>query len=93
MARDLGYPAEEGKISVDEWRDGCASGAITEVFACGTAAVVTPSGTVKGDSLPNGSFTVGDGSAGPVTAALKDRLVGIQTGQRPDTHGWMHKLT
>jgi branched-chain amino acid aminotransferase len=90
VATDLGYSAEEGKISVEEWRDGCASGAITEVFGCGTAAVVTPIGEVRG---VDGSFTVGDGSGGgPVTAALRERLVGIQTGQSPDTHGWMHRL-
>jgi branched-chain amino acid aminotransferase len=90
VAGDLGYTAEEGKISVEEWRDGCESGAITEVFGCGTAAVVTPIGEVRG---ANGSFSVGNGTgAGPVTAALRERLVGIQQGNVPDTHGWMHKL-
>ena len=47
LASDLGYTAEEGKISTDEWREGNASGALTEVFACGTAAVITPVGAVK----------------------------------------------
>ena len=43
----LGHRVEERRFSVDEWRDGVASGRITEVFACGTAAVVTPVGTLK----------------------------------------------
>lgn len=43
LAGDLGYLAEEGKISVDLWRAGCESGELTEVFACGTAAVITRS--------------------------------------------------
>ena len=47
VAADLGIPAEEGTISVEQWRDGVASGEITEVFGCGTAAVVTPLGRVK----------------------------------------------
>lgn len=89
LAADLGITAEEGKISTDEWREGCASGAITEVFACGTAAVVTPVGSV--DSA-EGDFTVGDGTPGPVSMALRERLVAIQTGQSPDTHGWMRTL-
>jgi branched-chain amino acid aminotransferase len=89
VAADLGYIAEEGKISVEEWRDGCASGAITEVFGCGTAAVVTPLGRVRG---VDGEFTIGDGTAGPVTLALRERLVGIQTGRVEDTHGWMTQL-
>ncbi|GAB2480772.1 branched-chain amino acid transaminase [Jatrophihabitans fulvus] len=89
VASDLGYVPEEGKISVDEWREGAESGQITEVFGCGTAAVVTPIGTVKGES---GEFTVGDGTMGPVTSALRERLVGIQTGRVADTHGWMTPL-
>ena len=44
LAGDLGYGAEEGKVSTDEWQAGNESGAITEVFACGTAAVITPVG-------------------------------------------------
>src|SRR6266705_294966 len=48
LAPELGIPADEGRISLAQWRAGCESGEITEVFACGTAAVVSPVGTVKG---------------------------------------------
>ena len=44
LAGGLGLQVQERRVSVDQWRDGVASGAITEVFACGTAAVVTPLG-------------------------------------------------
>jgi branched-chain amino acid aminotransferase len=40
----------------------------------------------------NGSWTVGDGSPGPVTMRLREQLVGIQFGQQPDPHGWVHKI-
>jgi branched-chain amino acid aminotransferase len=89
LAGDLGYSAEEGKISTDEWREGNESGALTEVFACGTAAVITPVGAVKSKTH---SWTIGDGTPGPITMQLREHLVGVQTGQQPDTHGWMHKL-
>jgi branched-chain amino acid aminotransferase len=89
VAAELGYTAEEGKVSTDEWREGNASGALTEVFACGTAAVITPVGSVKS---ANGSWTVGDGGSGPITMQLRERLLGLQTGAVPDTHGWMHRL-
>ncbi|NBV90212.1 MAG: branched-chain amino acid aminotransferase, partial [Actinobacteria bacterium] len=46
LAGDLGLPASEETISVSQWREDCASGEITEVFACGTAAVITPVGKV-----------------------------------------------
>jgi branched-chain amino acid aminotransferase len=89
LGPDLGIPAHEGKISVEDWRTGCASGEITEVFACGTAAVITPVGAVRSAS---GDWLVGDGTAGPVTTRLRQELVGIQTGTRPDPYGWIHPL-
>jgi len=89
LAPELGIPATEGKISVDEWRAGCASGEITEVFACGTAAVITPVGTIEG---AGGGWTVGDGTPGPVTMRLREELLGIQFGHLADPHGWIHKI-
>jgi branched-chain amino acid aminotransferase len=89
VAADLGYTAEEGKISTDEWRQGAESGAISEVFACGTAAVVTPIGAV--DSAAGG-WTVGDGTPGPVSLRLREQLLALQTGRTDDPHGWMHRL-
>jgi branched-chain amino acid aminotransferase len=89
LARDLGIPADEGRISIEEWRDGNASGHLSEVFACGTAAVITPVGRVKG---PDGEWLVGSGEPGPVTMRLREELVGIQYGDRPDPYGWIHKI-
>ena len=89
VAKDLGYGAEERRISTDEWQAGNASGEITEVFACGTAAVITPVGAVKS---AGGSWQVGTGEAGSVTMQLRDALLDVQTGVGPDPHGWMHQL-
>src|SRR5581483_9569792 len=89
VATELGYSAEEGKVSTDEWQAGNASGAISEVFACGTAAVITPVGSVKSE---HASWTVGDGGPGPITMQLREQLLAIQTGRQPDRHGWMHRL-
>lgn len=89
IAADLGHEVSEGRISVDDWREGNADGSLTEVFACGTAAVITPVGSVKS---ARGSWTVGDGEPGAVTMKLRRALLDIQTGAAPDTHGWMHRL-
>jgi branched-chain amino acid aminotransferase len=86
---DLGYTCEEGKISTDEWQSGNVSGELSEVFACGTAAVITPVGFVKS---AHASWTVGDGTPGPITQQLRGALLDIQTGVAPDSHGWMHTL-
>ncbi|WP_062435901.1 branched-chain amino acid aminotransferase [Herbidospora daliensis] len=89
FAADLGLTAEEGRLSIEEWQAGCESGELTEVFACGTAAVVTPVGSVKGADR---AWTVGDGTPGPVTLKIREELMGIQYGTRPDPHTWVHKI-
>ncbi len=89
LAPELGIPATEGRISVAQWRRACADSDITEVFACGTAALVTPVGAVDG---PSGGWTVADGNPGPVTTRLRQELIGIQYGHRPDPFGWIYKV-
>ena len=89
LAADHGFEAEEGKISTEEWRAGCADGSLTEVFACGTAAVITPVGAVKS---AQGSWTVGDGKPGDISMRLRRSLVDIQRGVAPDPHHWMHPI-
>lgn len=88
LGRDQGLDVQERRITFNEWKDGVASGDIQEVFACGTAAVITPIGQVAdGEEIhatPSTDF--------PVANALRERLVGIQTGTAEDTHGWMHRL-
>ncbi len=88
LAADLGYQVAEERISVSDWREGNASGAISEVFACGTAAVITPVGQVKSR---NRSWIVGDGSPGVVTTRLRQALLDIQVGRAPDPHGWTRR--
>ncbi len=90
VAVDHGIRADEEPISVGDWRDGCASGEITEVFACGTAAVITPVGQVK--SRQSGAWAISGGQTGPVTMQLRQALLDIQTGAAPDHHNWMHAI-
>ncbi|MSO25211.1 MAG: branched-chain amino acid aminotransferase [Candidatus Planktophila sp.] len=89
VAADLGYKVEETMISVDDWRDGVQSGLITEIFACGTAAVVAPVGSAKSSM---GTWVTGDGTPGPITAQIRNTLLGIQHGEVTDTHHWMTKV-
>lgn len=90
VAADLGIKADEGQISIEDWREGCASGEITEVFACGTAAVITPVGHVK--TRTSGSWEIGGGGTGVVTSQLRQALLDIQTGAAPDRHNWLHGI-
>ncbi|MDQ4137272.1 MAG: branched-chain amino acid aminotransferase [Actinomycetota bacterium] len=89
LARDRGHEVQERRVSIDEWREGVASGDIVEVFACGTAAVITPIAQLKG-----ADFTIGDpdSPAGELTMSLRQELTDIQYGRLPDRHGWLSRL-
>ena len=89
IARDLGYEVEERKVDVDEWRKGAADGSVVEVFACGTAAVITPIGALR---WPGGEAVAGTGEPGAVTMQLRKALMDVQYGRAEDTHGWMHRV-
>ena len=89
LARDKGMTVREEPYAIDQWRADAASGKLREVFACGTAAVVTPIGTVKGS---DGDFTIGNGEGGETTDLLRDALVGIQRGRIEGPEGWVRKV-
>ena len=89
VAKDLGYKVEEVMLSIDDWRDGVASGEITEIFACGTAAVVSAVGAAKSEF---GTWTTGDGKPRPITMQIRETLLGIQHGTIEDKHGWNVKV-
>ncbi|MFC5380453.1 branched-chain amino acid aminotransferase [Aquipuribacter nitratireducens] len=88
LAKELGHEVEERKVSVEEWRDGVASGDITEVLACGTAAVVTPLGRLAWDG---GEVVMGE-EPGETTMRIRSRLLDIQYGREADEHGWLRRL-
>jgi branched-chain amino acid aminotransferase len=88
LAGKMGHQVEERKVSIDEWRDGVTHGEITEVFACGTAAVVTPVGRLSWDGGSTPEVT----EAGEVTMAIRKALVDIQYGRADDTFGWMRRI-
>jgi branched-chain amino acid aminotransferase len=90
LAKELGLEPQERRIEIDEWKDGVASGDVTEVFACGTAAVVTPVGELRweGGSAPS---TAGE-EGGEVTRAIRRRLLDVQYGRVEDHHGWLTRL-
>ncbi|WP_397576279.1 branched-chain amino acid aminotransferase [Sphingorhabdus sp.] len=89
LARAQGLNVREERYAMDQWRADAESGRLVEVFACGTAAVVTPVGTVKSTQ---GDFTIGAGGAGQMTQQIRTKLVDIQRGAAADTHGWVQRI-
>ena len=89
LAKDAGLTVRELPYAIDQWQADAESGKLTESFACGTAAVITPVGKVtRGEN----SFTIGAGGPGQITEMLKGKLVDIQRGRAADPHGWVTRL-
>jgi branched-chain amino acid aminotransferase len=89
LATEFGLTPVERRISVDEVLEGIAAGTVAELFACGTAAVITPIGSLKNEQ---GVFTVGSGEAGETTMALRKNLLDVQYGRAEDVHGWLRRV-
>ncbi len=90
LLRADGVAVAERPYSIDEWRADAASGKLTEVFACGTAAVLAAVGQVKSSQ---GDFMIGNGGTGLRTEALRTRLTAIQRGLAPGPEGWVHTVS
>ena len=89
LLKDRGHDIQERKVTLAEVREGINSGEIVEVFACGTAAVITPVGIFKSEQE---EIVVSGNEPGALTVALREELTGIQYGTVPDRHNWMLKL-
>ncbi|MBO1767681.1 branched-chain amino acid aminotransferase [Allobranchiibius sp. GilTou38] len=90
LSKDLGLQPEERRIPIQEWKDGAASGEIAEVFACGTAAVVTPVGELKWDG---GSCDHRrEGHDDKVALQIRSSLLDLQYGRVEDSRGWLTRL-
>lgn len=94
LAPEHGLRPVQRRIGIDEVFERVADGSITEVFACGTAAVVTPvvGFAAPGHDGPDRRLTVGDGAAGATSLAIRKHLLDVQYGLVPDVHGWLVRV-
>jgi branched-chain amino acid aminotransferase len=89
LAGEFGLTPVERKIAIAELVDGITSGQVAELFACGTAAVITPIGMLRDEE---GTYVIGGGETGETTAALRKNLLDIQYGRAEDSHGWLRRV-
>ncbi len=86
IARDEGYEVEQRVFHVNEMLEWVVDG---EAALSGTAAVLAGVGTLIHQ---NREHKVGSGEVGPLTRALREKLVSIQRGETPDRYGWLTKI-
>jgi len=89
LLAEEGYDVVERAVPLAEVLGGLRSGEVTEIFACGTGAVVNPIGRLVSSDV---DLVVGDGTTGPVTAHARRLLTDIQHGRASDAHGWLRRL-
>jgi branched-chain amino acid aminotransferase len=89
LGRDLGYEVSEEMVDVHKMLADVESGKITEVFGCGTAAVIAPVGKF---GFKDNEHVINNFEVGPVTERLYDELTGIQTGRLADRFGWTYTI-
>lgn len=84
LGRDLGYDVSEDAVNVEQMLADIESGKISEVFGCGTAAVISPVGRF---GYQNRDYIINDNKVGPVVARLYEKLTNIQYRRIPDRFG------
>ena len=89
LAKSLGYEVEERPISIDEVLNGLQNGSVTECFGSGTAAVISPVGSLR---FKDKDYIIGNNQVGPITGELYNRLVDIQYGRAQDPFGWVKEI-
>jgi len=80
----------ERLISLDEVISGLETGRVKEIFASGTAAVISPVGKL---AYKGKEYVINQGKVGPLAQKLYDTIMGIQYGKVKDPYGWMMKVT
>ena len=89
LCRSWGLKVSEKRITIQEVADAYDAGKLQEVFGTGTAAVISPVGTLKwGDKV----MTINNNKIGEISQKLYDTMTGIQYGKIEDKFNWVYKL-
>lgn len=86
VMKDWGYKVNETRFTIDEIFKAGEEGKLEEVFATGTAAVISPVGEL---SWEDKKLVINNGEIGELSQRLYDELYGIQIGEKEDTRGWI----
>jgi branched-chain amino acid aminotransferase len=86
LARDWELKVQERPISIREVTEGIEHGVVKEAFGAGTAAVITPVGTIGWGGQ---DYVINGGEVGPITSRFYKTLTDIQYGKAKESHGWI----
>jgi branched-chain amino acid aminotransferase len=89
LLKDWGIPVREERFTIDFVVDAHKKGTLKEVFASGTAAVISPVGELR---YKQDDMIINEAKIGDLSQKLYDTITGIQSGKVQDTHNWVVKL-
>lgn len=89
LGREMGYKVSEEPVEVNEMLAGVESGEVTEVFGCGTAAVIAPIGRF---GYKGRDYAINGNEVGSVAARLYQELTDIQYGRVADRFNWTYRI-
>ena len=89
LAPEMGIKVSEETMSIDELTSGIKSGEITEAFACGTAAIITP---IEKLIEENGEVYELPEAKDSLAIKLREKLLHIQEGKVSGPHGWSQTI-
>jgi branched-chain amino acid aminotransferase len=90
IAKSWGIKVSERPLSMDEIVDSQAKGSLKEVFASGTAAIVSPVGLIN---YKGKDYLINGGKTGSLTEKLYNEILQIQYGEKDDPFGWRIKIS
>lgn len=86
LSKQLGIQVQERRISIDEVIEGIQNGSVQEIFGSGTAAVISPVGSLR---YKDKVYTVNNNQTGPITQRMFKLLTDIQYGISHDKNSWL----
>jgi branched-chain amino acid aminotransferase len=89
IARDMGVPVEERKVSVDEVLEAHANGSLKDAFGTGTAATITHIETIN---YKGKDYVLPSIESRTLSTKLSQTLVDIKHGVIEDKFNWVHRI-
>ncbi len=90
LASDMGIKVHETAVNIGDVIAALKTKRCSEIFATGTAAVVTPIASLGEE---DGTRYMAPEAFGPIAQKLRSALVGIQRRRAPDSKGWLTEVT
>jgi len=89
IVQEWGHKVSERMLTIDEVVQAAEKGTLNEVFGTGTAAVISPVGSLR---YKGTDYCVADGKTGELSLKLYDHILALQHGKEEDPHGWVERI-